>query len=273
MEISAVILTKNEEKNIERCLGSLDFCDEIIIIDDYSTDSTIKKVERILKDYKSFRIYQRKIREDFSEQRNFGLKKSKNEWVLFIDGDEEVSIELKKEIKEIFKVKNSVLDEEKIGAFYIKRRDFWWGRELKYGEIRKIKNKGLIRLVRKGCGKWVGKVHEEFKILNLEFKIQSLKNYLNHYPHPQLKEFIQEINFYTSLRAKELFFKGKKTNIWEIIFYPLGKFILNYFIYLGFLDGPPGFAYAFLMSFHSFLVRVKLFQFQLNNKLTNNSYQ
>jgi hypothetical protein len=106
-------------------------------------------------------------------------------------------------------------------------------------------------------------VHEEFKVTSYELRVTSLKGYLNHYPHPTVKEFLQEVNFYSTLRAKELFAQGKKTGIFAILFYPLGKFILTYFLKMGFLDGPPGFAYAFFMSFHSFLVRVKLYQYDL----------
>lgn len=260
MKISAVVLTKNEEKTIERCLSSLDFIEEVIIIDDFSSDQTIKKIEEFRKRSKmKVKIFQRRLNNDFAQQRNFGLNKARGDWVFFIDADEEVSDNLK------FEIRNLKFDND---AYYIKRRDFFWGREIKYGEIKKVRNKGIIRLVKKNSGKWEGKVHENFKIQGyaqfrpgLGFKAKTLKNFLNHYPHQTLKEFLEEINFYSSIRAKELFEQGRKTNIFEIIFYPLGKFILNYFFYFGFLDGPAGFIYAFFMSFHSFLVRAKLFQY------------
>ncbi len=251
MTITAAVLTKNEEKNIERCLKSVAFCDEIIVIDDYSTDATLKKVEDLKSKVKSLKIYKRELKEDFAGQRNFAMKQAANEWVLFIDADEEVSKELQ----------NSCVDTRRVindRAYYIKRRDFWWGRELKYGEIKKVRNKGIIRLVKKNSGKWMGNVHEVFYTAE---SAGTLNGFLNHYPHPTLKEFLQDINAYSLMRAKELYNHGKSTNVLEILFFPLFKFILNYFIYLGFLDGPAGFAYAFFMSFHSFLVRAKLYQY------------
>lgn len=299
MKISAVVLTKNEEKNIERCLKSLDFCDEIIIIDDYSEDGTIDKMRNAKinppasgqnnNDNVKLKIFKRKLNDNFSEQRNFGLEKASNEWVLFLDADEEISKELKEEILNLENKKlldscfrrndnkedrinnsgekwskNKKNTNDNIVAFYIKRRDYFWGREVKYGEVKKIREKGLLRLIRKNSGKWVGKVHEKYQILIRrladKYQILTLKNFINHYPHQNLKEFIQDINYYSSLRAKELFNQGKKTNIFQIVFYPLAKFILTYFIYLGFLDGPAGFVYSFMMSFHSFLVRAKLYQ-------------
>lgn len=248
MKITAVVLTKNEEKNIEKCLNSVKFVDEIIVVDDFSTDKTLEIVHKVLKVSKVYKVIQRKLNSDFAEQRNFGLSKAKNDWVLFVDADEIVTDNLKKEILE------SKLDKE---SYSIPRRDFFWGKELRYGETRKVRESGLIRLVRKDSGKWLGTVHE---IFHTSRNTGKMGFFLDHYPHPTLIEFIQKINTYSSLRAEELFTKGKNTNIFQIIFWPLGKFIYNYFFNLGFLDGPPGFAYSFLMSFHSFLVRAKLYQ-------------
>lgn len=248
-KISAVVLTKNEEKNIERCLRPLAFCNEIIIVDDFSGDKTVELANKF-----KAKVYKHKLNDDFSSQRNFGLEKAKGEWVLFIDADEEVSQQLEEEILN----KLNLNSNDKNLAYYIKRRDFWWGRELRYGEMRKIRQIGLVRLIRRNSGKWVGKVHEVFKASG---SFGQLKSFINHYPHQTLRDFVAEINFYSTVRARELLSQGGETNILETIFYPLGKFILNYFVYLGFLDGAAGFAYAFLMSFHSFLVRVKLFQY------------
>lgn len=250
MKISAVVLTKNEQENIERCLKSLSFCDEIIIVDDYSTDKTVEQVHKVCKVIKfvKYSIHQRKLNNDFAAQRNFGLSKANNDWVLFIDADEEVTSELKSEIQ------NSKFEKD---AYYIKRQDFFWDKELKHGEVSQIRQIGLIRLVLKDSGQWMGSVHEVFHTAK---NIGQLNGFLNHFPHLTLKEFISDINHYSGIRAEELFDRGKKTNIFEIIFYPFGKFIYNYFLKLGFLDGPAGFTYAFMMSFHSFLVRAKLYQ-------------
>ena len=278
MKLTAIILTKNEEKNIERCLKSVDFCDEVIVVDDFSEDKTVELVNKVFKVHKvdkDYKVFQRKLNNDFAMQRNFAMEKASGEWVLFIDADEEVTQELKNEISRVIlnsflraqdysliqdlnQIPNQVRND--IGAYYLKRRDFWWGRELIYGETSKIRQVGLIRLIRKNSGKWEGKVHEEFRIKNSELKINLLNNFINHYPHQNVKEFLEEINFYSTLRAREMRGQGKNSNIFEIIFYPLLKFLLTYIIKLGFLDGSAGFAYAFFMSFHSFLVRAKLYR-------------
>ena len=249
--ISAVVLAKNEEKNIKECFKNLLWCDEIIVIDDNSEDRTIEIAKGL-----GATVFGHPLNNDFSEQRNFGLSKAKNEWVLFIDADERVTSLLRDEIKDQISLRPELRARAKIkdsyDGFYIKRRDFMWGRELKHGETGNIK---LLRLARKDAGDWEGKVHEEWKIKG---KIRELENPILHYPHRTITEFLKKINFYTDIRAKELYEKGVKVNFFSIIAYPKAKFFVNYFLKLGFLDGMPGLLVAFLMSFHSFLVRGKL---------------
>jgi len=261
--LTAVVLVKNEEENvINRCLKSVGFCDEIIMINDASSQKLEVKSQKYNSKFKSFF---RKLNGDFAGQRNFGMEKATNDWILFVDADEEVTDELKQELQNLIR-QNFQFSIFNFQSFYIRRRDFFWGHEMKYGETMKARNRGIIRLIKKGSGQWQGKVHEEYKLATRNSQLVTSKNFLNHYPHPTVKEFIQSVNFYSSLRAEELYKQGKKTNILQIIFYPLLKFKLTYFLKLGFLDGPAGFAYSFFMSFHSLLVRLKLYQkLYLNN--------
>jgi glycosyltransferase involved in cell wall biosynthesis len=245
--ISAIVLTKNEEINIVDCLESLLWCDEILVIDDNSEDKTVQIVESLKN--KKIKAIVHPLNNDFSKQRNFALQQAQHEWVLFIDADERVSLALEYEILSLI---NSSLND--LSGFYLKRRDVIWGKELRYGETGNIK---LLRLVKKEKGEWQGRVHE---ILRIKGRIGELKNSLMHYPHRDITEFLQEINFYTELRAQELYDKKVKVYWWSIIIYPLGKLVLNFFIRRGFLDGLQGLIFSILMSLHSFLVRGKLWQ-------------
>lgn len=246
--ITAIVLTKNEEKLIENCLRNLNFCDEILVIDDNSTDATLNIVKNL--NNEKIKIISHKLTDNFSNQRNFGLSKARGEWVLFVDADERVSEALSFEISNIISNWSDGVENEYKG-FYIPRVDVLWGKELRYGES----NKRLLRLARKNAGKWDGTVHEEWKING---KIGELRNPIAHYPHQTVAEFLEEINFYTTIRAKELYSKKIRVNMLSIILYPYGKFVLNYFLKKGLLDGIPGLIQALLMSFHSFLVRSKL---------------
>lgn len=241
MKISAVILTKNEEENIIGCLKGLDFCDEILIIDDNSTDQTLRIIEG-LNDGR-IKIFLRNLNNDFSAQRNFGMEKTKNDYVLFIDADEVVPAKLREEI---------FLQGSEFDGYFIKRCDFMWEKKLEHGEVGNIY---LLRLGNKNKGRWEGKVHE---IWNISGKTKKLQTEIHHYPHQNVSEFLSEINRYTSIRAQELYNKGVKSNFFTIVFYTKGKFLLNYLVKQGFRDGIHGLLFALFMSFHSFLVRGKL---------------
>ncbi|HVT00815.1 MAG TPA: glycosyltransferase family 2 protein [Patescibacteria group bacterium] len=247
-KISVVILTKNEEKNILDCIESVREFDEVILIDDYSSDRTIEVVKAIKG--LNIKIFKRKLDGNFSEQRNFGLMKAKNEWVLFVDADERVSKRLLTEIINLNVESNS--------GFRIRRVDEIWGHKYRYGDVGNV---NLIRLGRVNSGEWKGKVHE---VWNINGEVDNLINSLDHFPHQTLGEFIREIDYYSTLRAKELFDKNTKVNLFDIVAYTKAKFIVNYVLKLGFLDGIYGFIHAMIMSLHSFLVRSKLYL--LNNK-------
>lgn len=240
--ISAVVLTKNEEKNIEQCLENLSWCDEVVVVDDESEDKTVEIAKK-----KGAKVFVHPLADDFSAQRNFGLEKAKGEWVVFVDADERVSQALWYEIMARLNTPFSPY-----AGYLLKREDMLWGKKLRYGETGNIK---LLRLAKKDAGRWQGKVHETWKVNG---KTDVLQNALTHYPHQTMKEFLREINFYSTLRAQEL--RKKKVGVsWvTIILYPKAKFVVNYIGKGGFLDGLPGLVFALMMSLHSFLVRGKL---------------
>ncbi len=240
--ISAVILTKNEDKNILDCLKSLSWCDEIVVIDDESQDKTVEIAKK-----EGAKVFIRPLQDDFAAQRNFGLEKAKGDWVFFVDADERVTQALWYEI-----MAKTNAPFSPYAGYYLRREDVMWGKRLRHGETGNIK---ILRLAKKNAGSWEGKVHERW---NVKEKTEILQNPLIHYPHQTIKEFLQEINFYTDLRAKEL--RKQKVHVsWvAILFYPKAKFAINYIFKGGFLDGLPGFIFAVMMSLHSFLVRGKL---------------
>ncbi len=245
--ITAVVLTKSNEEIFYKCLKSLSFCQEVLVIDDYSKDKTTK----IAKEFNA-KVYQRKLAGNFSDQRNFGLSKAKGDWILFVDSDEEISVNLKEEIQKKINKKN-------IDGFYFKRLDKFLGRDLKHGETQYVR---LLRLARKGKGKWIGRVHE---IWNVKGRTELFDNPLTHNRSLTIGQLLERINNYSSLRAGELFEAKIKTNIFLIIFYPLAKFFQNYILRFGFLDGVQGLIMAFMMCLHSFMVRSKLWVMQNNS--------
>lgn len=239
---SAVILTKNEEGNIRECLESLKWCDEIIVIDDYSEDRTVEMAKK-----HGAEVYKHALNNNFASQRNFGLEKARGEWVFFVDADERVSEALASEVSSIV---NRELSTHK--GFYLRRRDFMWGRELKHGETGTVR---LLRLGRKGTGVWKRAIHE---IWDIKGPLSALENPLMHYPHQTLREFIADVDWMSTLHAQENRKEEKKSSLLKIVLMPKLKFFDSWILKKGFLDGTPGFLAAMMMSLHSFLAWSKL---------------
>lgn len=189
-----------------------------------------------MKNYQIITLNEKEIT-DFAKARNRLLKKAKSEWVLFLDTDETLSKELINEIEK--------LDVNGYNGFYIKRKIVFLGNEI--GEDR------VLRLGKKDLGLWKRKVHE---IWNIKGNVGILKNYIIHNTATDLRTYIEKMNKYSSIHAKENMREGKKSNIAKIIIYPKAKFILNI------LQGR-GFLFSMLQSFHSFLGWAKLWELTL----------
>lgn len=184
------------------------------------------------------------LNNNFAQKRNNLLKKAKNRWVLFLDTDEVPSPNFIEFLNHF--------DTNQYKNFAIKRIDFFFKKALFFGDTG---NFYPIRLFLKDKGKFINPVHE---IWLSSLPTQKIKTPIYHYPHKSLKDFLSKINRYSDIRAQELFEKKQKSDLFQIIFYPLFKFIFLYIFKLGFLDGIRGIIFALFMSFYSFLVRSKL---------------
>lgn len=247
MNITLAIITNYSGGDIKKTIASALFCDDILILE----DGDIKKF-RPSGLPENIRYYSRLVNGDFAAQRNFAISKAHFDWILFLDDDEELTSELAAEIQKVIKSEGPTV-------YRLRRRDFFWKTELKHGETASARKSGYIRLMKKGSSLWKGRVHETYVT---EKKIGQLNAFINHRPHPTVTSFINSVNTYSTLRAQELWQQGKRSSTLDLLFLPVGKFVYTYFIKLGFLDGPAGFMYSFMMSFHSFLVRAKLLQYE-----------
>ncbi len=245
--ISLLLLTKNESKNIEKNFGWLKKCKkikEIIVVDDNSTDNTIEVCQKLASKNRKVYIFSRDLNNDFASQRNFGISKTNNNWVLWLDADETPS-------KKLIGFLNH-FDTHQYKNYSFKREDVFLKHKLKHGESAYL---NFTRLFNKKYGHFSGQVHETW-LTNKTIKYT--KYIIFHHSHSNIKSLIQKINLYSDIRSTELFSQKETTNMFEIIFYPIGKFIQNYFLRLGFLDGTPGIIMALSMSFHVFLNKAKL---------------
>ena len=226
-KVSGLIITHNEEKNIREVLECFDFCDEIVIVDSFSTDRTLEIAET----FPNVKIIQNKF-ENFTKQRNLALDNAKNDWVLFLDGDERITPELKAEIIETLNSENKKKD-----AYYFYRKFFFEGKPINYSGTQNDKN---FRLFRKSKTRYITekKVHET---LDIKENIGSLKNKLLHYSVADKESYRKKMIHYGELKVKELFEKGKKYSFFTQMAKTAFKFFKSYILKLGILDGKDGF--------------------------------
>lgn len=230
-KISALIITLNEEIHINELLNNLDFVDEIIIVDSYSTDKT----QEISESFPSVKFIQHSF-ENYTSQRNFAISQATNNWILFLDADERIPAKLKQEILETVKNPNSK------EAYYFFRKFMYMKKPLLFSGWQTDKN---IRLFKNGAAKYKSTklVHEK---LEINGSVGKLKNKLIHYSFSDYKSYKKKMIYYGQLKAKELLIKGVKPNPFHYIIKPAYKFIHNYFIRFGILDGKKGFIVCYL---------------------------
>ena len=243
-KLSAIIITLNEEKNIKRCLKSLStVADEIIVLDSNSTDNTIE----ICKKYKA-KVFQQKWL-GYSEQKNKANNLAENNYILSIDADEALSEEL---ITSIHKLKGNGFS----GAYEFNRLNNYCGKWIKHTSWYPDTK---LRIWNKNEGQWQGNIHET-TVFSKETKVTHLKGDLLHYSYYSIDEHITQANKFSSIAAQTRFEAGKNVSLIKIIFAPFFKFIKEYFIKRGLLDGIYGFTISIISAHETFLKYIKLYQ-------------
>lgn len=252
LKISALVLTFNEEQNIERCLKSLDFCDEIVVLDSGSEDRTVELAKK----------YTDKVllheMEGFGSQRNWGISHCLNDWVFWLDADEQVGDELRTAISRL----NPLPD---INGYQINRKTFYLGRWIEHSGWYP---QYVLRLFNRNHGRCrETEVHES---ITLQGRTSRIDKDILHYPYRNLTLHLRKIDKYTSLRAVEKYKEGRRFNLLKAVFAPSAEFLKKYFVKKGFLDRFPGFAIAMTSAFYTFLKQAKLFEYQF---LTRKDHQ
>jgi glycosyltransferase involved in cell wall biosynthesis len=236
-KVSGLIISYNEENNIQEVLECFDFCDEIIIVDSFSTDKTVE----IAKTFSKVKIIQNKF-VDFTQQRNLALDYANHDWVLFLDGDERITPELKHEI--VAELEKN----EKKDAYFFYRKFYFAEKPIHFSGTQTDKN---FRLFRKSKARYIAekKVHET---LNVEGSIGFLKNKLLHYSVADYGSYKQKMIHYGILKGQELALKGKKYSRMIQWMKTAFKFFKTYILRLGILDGKEGIQLSYLQSLSVF---------------------
>jgi glycosyltransferase involved in cell wall biosynthesis len=242
LPISVVVITKNEASNIERCLKSVPWASELLVVDSQSTDGTREKAETL-----GARVLNEAWR-GFGPQKAFAAKAARFDWILSLDADEAVSPELSEEIQNRF----AHLDPQT--GYEIPRQSFHLGRWIRHGGWYPD---AQLRLFHRGHSMWNEAVIHEQVICP---KRERLKHRLLHSVFRNLSEQIDTNNRYSSLQAEELWARGQRFSLVKLLVKPASKFFECYFLKLGFLDGMPGFVIAVGAAYSVFLRWSKLWE-------------
>ncbi|MGD9153127.1 MAG: glycosyltransferase family 2 protein [Gammaproteobacteria bacterium] len=237
-QISAIVLTKNEEDRIAKCLQSLDWVDEIIVFDSGSTDQTCEIAKKF-----DAKVFVQPNWEGFGRQRELAQEKATGDWILMIDADEEVSPDLRHEIQA--KLSDNVLDT----AYVIPRSSWVFGRQLKHCWYPDY----VLRLYPRNKGKYAAEdlVHEKV-YLDDNVKLVKLKHPLWHFTYRDLNHYFVKSNNYARAWAEKAYQEGKRTNLFQAVLHAASSFFKNYFIDMGFLDSKQGFLISILSAHAAF---------------------
>lgn len=229
--LTALIITHNEEQNIQSVLENLSFANEIIVVDSFSTDRTFE----IASSFENVKAVQH-VFENFASQRNFAISLASNSWILFIDADERVTPNLKSEIEEVINQENN------ISAYYMYRTFMFKNKRLRFSGWQTDK---IIRLFKKENSYYNHEkiVHEKL-IINGE--AGKLKNKLIHFSYSTFDDYKQKMIFYGKLKAQEELAKNTKPHFFHFYIRPAYQFLNQFIIRLGFLDGKKGLIICYL---------------------------
>ena len=242
-QLSVVIITYNEEKNIGKCLNSIkDLADDIVVIDSFSTDST----EEIVKSFNG-----RFIKHEFEghiQQKNWAITQAKYPHILSLDADEVLSARLKESVRH-------AKENWEYDGYYFNRLTNYCGKWIKHTSWYPARK---LRLWDSRKGKWGGmNPHDKFK-LQKGSRRKFLKGDLYHYSYYSINEHIQQINKFSSIVAAAYFAENRRVSFFTIIFNPLWRLFRDFFIKLGFLDGFYGLVISANSAYETFLKYLKL---------------
>jgi glycosyltransferase involved in cell wall biosynthesis len=252
-KLSAVIITYNEIGYIEKCIASIGFADEIIVVDSYSTDGTYE----YLSAHPKVKVLQHPF-ENFTAQKSFALKQATHDWVLFLDADEVVPNPLKEEILD------TINDAAAVEAYWFYRSFMYQNKRLRFSGWQTDKNH---RLFRKSKVKFT-----DAKLVHETLEVNGTSGILNerliHYCYKDYSDYKAKMLHYGRLKAMESFYKEKRFNYFLMTLKPLWKFVNHYVIRLGFLDGTKGMNVCYLNALSVYERYRELKQLEKKNALT-----
>jgi glycosyltransferase involved in cell wall biosynthesis len=243
--LSVVIITYNEEENIRGCLGSVRWADEVVAVDSFSTDQTAK----ICQEYTD-KVYQRPW-PGYGLQKNFGIEQASGTWILIVDADERVTLDLKQEILEVIAGTRG----EGVVAYELPRKNHYYGRWVRWaGQYPDYQ----IRLFKKGKA-WYNdkKLHENLRV---DGKISRLEHPLEHDSYSSLSDWLKKLMTYSHLMAEEQFVSRNRVSGYDLLVRPVSNFLKVYIFKSGCREGIRGMIISAFASLFTFLKYARMWE-------------
>lgn len=244
--ISACIIAMDEEDRIEECLRSLDFCDEVVVVDSHSKDRTRELAAAL-----GARVIERDWPGHVA-QKEFTIRQARHDWVLCVDADERISPELRAEILAL-----QAAGFEGHSGWRFPRLSSYLGRWMTRGGWYPDHQ---LRLFDRRRGHWGG--NNPHDRVELEGSVGTLRGNLLHHPYRSFGEHLRTIDKYTTIMAEGLFARGKRAGVFDITLRPAARFFRSYVLKLGFLLGWRGIVQAYLSAYYGRLKYMKLYALQ-----------
>ena len=240
MNLTAVIIARNEEAALGACLDALSWCQEIVVVDSGSVDATSELARS-----RGARVLDHAW-DGYGRQKNFAVRQASNDWVLCIDADEIVSASLRENIQK-------ALTGGQFRAYELVRRNRFMGAWLRHGEGYPD---WILRLFDRRVAQWSeDPVHE--KVVTAE-RVGRIDGELLHNSAESLHVYIEKQNNYTSIQARAMFGRGARSGYLKLLFSPIARFVKFYFFRLGFLDGIPGLVHILIGCNNTLMKNAKL---------------
>ncbi len=248
MKISAVINTFNEEKNITRAIKSVAFTDEVIVCDMHSTDQTAEIAKKL-----GAKVVFHKHVGFVEPARNFAISEAKNDWIFILDADEEISSELASRLQQIAELNST-------DYVQIPRKNIIFGHWMKYAMWWPDYH---VRFFKKGHVSWKNEIHSKPEVDGRGATLDGNESLaIVHHHYTSVSEFINRMNRYTDIQAKDLV-KDNYRFMWpDLILKPLDEFLSRYFALQGFRDGLHGLTLSLLQAFSHFVVYLKVWEIE-----------
>ena len=244
--LTVTIITLNEAANIRAAIESVAWADEIVVIDSHSHDETAA-IARRFTDHVITREWP-----GYVAQKNYAASLASNDWILSVDADERVTVELAREIKAL------MAGEPSSAGYRVPRASHYLGRWIRstdwYPDYQ-------LRLYDRRRADWQGQyVHESVQVAN--GGVSDLRADLLHYPYRDVSHHLSTIDRYTTMAARQMHEAGRRTSAWQLALHPPAAFLRNYLLRGGIRDGAAGFVVSMLNTYYVFLKFVKLRELQ-----------